>query len=958
MWAKSWPYDAECEQWLPLWLHLQDSAEVAGLIWDEWLAPSVKRAISAGLPEGEADGRRLLVWLAGVHDVGKASPAFAVQGRRLCDRMQSGGGFRSQPSVHQDRSSLRHEVVGAAALDEWLEPMVAGPFAEFRRAQFVAPVLGHHGAFHGRDRLSLAGRRPDLAGEGVWHETRTRLLDRAADRAGVADRVGAWSMAGLSAAAQVELTGVLIMADWIASNDEYFPLLPVDAVPEVEESGPEPSRRALEGWRRVSLGTGWTPVMPSADVDAAFRERFAWAEHGPRPEQRAVIEAAAAMTAPGMLVVEAPMGIGKTEAGLLAAEVLAARSQAGGLMVALPTQATSNAMFSRVLAWLRALPTGSGAADVPLTLLHGKAALNEEFRALPRSRVVQYDLEPVERERGEAPRLRAFVHEWFRGRKRAALAPFTVGTIDQVLFAALRAPHVMLRQLALAGKVVLVDEVHAADVYMSVFLDRAIEWLGASGASVIVMSATLPSSRRTELMAAYERGRRRSGSADAIASEADWQKRADAVLHGDIGYPVVCATAADGPQVHAVPSSPRSIEVDLRRLDDDLDTLVALLSEQLADGGCAVVVRNTVGRAQHTATVLAAAFPGEVTVAHARFIAADRADRDAELLGRFGPPGPGTVRPHRWIVVATQVVEQSLDVDFDLMVTDLAPVDLVLQRLGRLHRHQRGANQCDRPERLRRARAWVTGVEDWSAPVPEPEGGSSKVYGGWLLLAAAAVLAPHLDGEAIRLPQDIAPVVQEAYGEALAFPAAWQEAADRARAADRVTRGRRSGNADKVAIPPVPTSGTGVLGLNVAGTDVHEDSPKGQQAVRDGADSIEVVVVQSDGLQDRVPDWLPDRVRGGGESLPLRDFPVPWDQARTLAMCTLRLPAALCAPKHIDAVIADLAQQYFPGWQESPFLSGQLALVLDGDRRADVAGFRLSYDLDLGLRYERIGEPA
>ncbi|MGC5411567.1 CRISPR-associated helicase/endonuclease Cas3, partial [Streptomyces sp. DT225] len=187
-------------------------------------------------------------------------------------------------------------------------------------------------------------------------------------------------------------------------------------------------------------------------------------------------------------------------------------------------------------------------------------------------------------------------------------------------------------------------------------------------------------------------------------------------------YPVLTAVRHGASPVMRTPGvSGRGPDVVLEPFDDDMDVLTERLADELEGGGCALVVRNTVKRVLETAKALRARFgDGNVTVAHSCFVDVDRAAKDADLLTRFGPPGTAQGRPSGpHIVVASQVAEQSLDVDFDLLVTDLCPVDLLLQRMGRLHRHQRGADQQDRPERLRRARCLVTGA-DWDAEVPVP----------------------------------------------------------------------------------------------------------------------------------------------------------------------------------------------------------------------------------------------
>lgn len=947
MWAKSSPRDAPPEWWLPLWQHLDDTADIAGLLWDGWVPPAVRRLIGDALPEGEADGRRLLCWLAGVHDIGKATPAFAEQVGELANRMVRAG-LTIGPMVRADRSKLRHEIAGAAILDRWLSEQTG--LGRLVRRQVTDVVAGHHGSFPLLSVVRDAPGRPHLIGDAAWSGVQTELLDRASARAGLADRWPEWAGLALPQSVQMLLTGLVVMADWVASGDA-FPLLPLDVVPPVGTDG-GPSDRARRAWREVDLGRRWVPHPLPADPTERFVDRFPQVASAPRPVQRVAAERAAAMTAPGLMIIEAPMGEGKTEAGFLATEVLAARTGATGCFVALPTQATSNAMFRRMLDWLGRLPDQDGVGTQTVALVHGKAALNEDYRGVrfgAPGRAPVYDEDAPDGGPGHerARRLRAAVSEWMTGRKRAALSSFVVGTIDQVLFDALRARHLMLRQLSLAGKVLIIDEVHAADVYMSTFLDRALEWLGAAGTPVVLMSATLPASRRVELYLAYERGRRLCAGDEPDDAEA--AAVVEQRLSGDIGYPVIVTTGADGPGITVLPPSGAGVSVALRRLEDDLPALVDLFRDRLREGGCAVVVRNTVRRAQETAAALKEAFGrDQVTLVHAQFLAVDRAANDTDLLARFGR-GSGSARPAKHIVVATQVVEQSLDVDFDLMVTDIAPADLVLQRIGRLHRHRRGAGEVDRPVPVRSAACYITGV-DWAATPPTPERGAAVVYGRWPLLRALAVLGPNLDGEPIWLPGDIAPLVQEAYADDAALPAGWENAVEQAWRVYANAQAARQHRAQDFALPPVGSHGRDLYDLSYVSVGaVDEDSPAGQACVRDGGESLEVVVVQqgADGT-DRIPDWVP----GGGEALPFRHVEISARQARVLAGCTLRLPFRLTHPRVIDQVIADLERNRFDGWQKTPPLTGQLALVLDDDASATLAGHLLRYDRRTGLVVE------
>lgn len=905
-----------CTAWLPLHQHLDDAAGVAGLLVDHWLSPQVLNRIGSELPDGPTGVRRLACWLAGVHDVGKCSPAFAVQVQTLADRMRRFDLGPDPRLAHSPtRRKLTHSLVGHLAVRDYLADELGfgrrGP-----ATQWASVVGSHHGVPPERTELALVLDHPNLAGTGAWSTIRSRFLDRATTRAGGHEALARYRDITLSKPTQALLTAIVIMADWIASSD-LFPLRPGETLnePPAEPDDELTADRVAAGWAALNLTPRWEPAPYDGDVDALFRRRFDRPAGSVRDVQVAAVEMAAAMAEPGMVIIEAPMGSGKTEAALMAAEVLAHASKADGCFLALPTQATSDAMFKRMRDWLGRLPGWSDRGRVSVRLAHGRAHLNDDYRGLVRSG--RYN------DVGEKGHDGPIAHWWFAGRKKAGLASFVVGTIDQVLFAGLKSRHLMLRHLTLAGKVVIIDEVHAYDVYMSQYLHRVLHWLAAYRVPVVLLSATLPGDRRAELVRAYNSG---LGDAPAAAELVD-------------DYPLVSVSGGLAPR--AVPLPEAGDPVLLDRLDDSLDTLVGYLRTQLADGGCAVVVRNTVPRVQETAERLAGEFGEDrITINHSRFLACDRASKDRDLLRRFGPPENHPDRPDLHIVVASQVVEQSLDVDFDLMVTDLAPVDLVLQRLGRLHRHHR-----DRPERLRQARCALVGVRGWDEEPVTAVRGSRHVYRDHTLLRAAAILA---DRDTLTLPHDIAPLVRLAYGDAPVGPPSWRPAMDAAaRAAADSARERASSARDFLLDE---ARGDTLIGWLHAGVGDASDDPRGVAQVRDGEESLDVLVVLRDaggGLV--VPTWVKD----GGTPIPA-DQDIPPRQARVIAACTLRLPLALSHGGIIDAVIAELERNRFPSFDRSPLLGGQLVLVLDEDRHTTLCGYQLTYDLRKGLIHTQL----
>ena len=943
-WAK---HDFDSDGWLPLYRHMADSAFIAGRLWDEWVPRQARALITSTLSGDESSARALVVWLAATHDIGKATPAFACQVEHLADDMRAHGLDMPLQKQMADRNLAPHGLAGHLLLRDWLVDRDGWRARDTH--QFTVIAGGHHGIPPTNSAIAALDDHPELlrtpGSAATWQQVQTELLDVAASVTGADAHMASWRTVKLPQPAQVLLTALVITADWIASNSDYFPYFPG-----ARSTDPE---RTEAAWRLLDLPRQWHPESPQGAAAELLAARFDLPDGAcPRPVQEQAVRAARDMPGAGLMIIEAPMGEGKTEAALLAAEILAALTGAGGCFVALPTMATSNAMFARFTHWLDHLP-GMPEEAASIFLAHSKAHLNEEFAGYlgggPRLAT------DTDRENGSGTAA-LVAHRWLRGRKKGMLSSFAVGTIDQLLFAGLKSKHLALRHLALAGKVVVIDEAHAYDTYMNTYLDRALSWLGRYGVPAIVLSATLPSDRRRELAQAYTGQSRRSAT----------EGYEEVARTG--AYPLI-TTAVPGTPPRLYPSefSGRSTDVLIEPLDDGLHTLTARLDQELHEGGCVLVIRNTVARVHETVAHLRDHFGDDtVTVAHSRFLDLDRAARDEQLLREYGPPAKvaalGGERPERRIVVASQVVEQSLDVDFDLMVTDLAPVDLILQRMGRMHRHPRGANQSERPPRLRTARCLVTGVDRTQNP-PRPVKGSRTVYGEYPLLRALAALRPHLlenPGEAstLRLPHRISPLVQSAYQEVVDHvgiaPGEWCEALDQALRTEQTKQVDRAVRARTFLLDPAARDGRAIIGWVDAGVGEADDTQSGKAQVRDTGESLEVLVARrnTDGSLTTVP-WLSDG--RGGLALPTDSVPAP-KAARALAASGLRLPYQFTlSGQMIDRAITELESDLVEAWQakEAHWIAGELVLFLDEDDRAELAGHRLHYTESDGLEVTR-----
>jgi len=490
-----------------------------------------------------------------------------------------------------------------------------------------------------------------------------------------------------------------------------------------------------------------------------------------RDLQSAAVDLADTLTTPGIVIVEAPMGEGKTEAAIFLADHWNVLLEQRGCYFALPTQATSNQMFGRVRDYLARRYADS---RVLLQLLHGHAALSAEFEALLKegakpNQSLQLDgVHGEDVNKGDCCAASVAAAEWFTYRKRGLLAPFGVGTVDQALMAALQTKHVFVRLFGLSHKTIIIDEVHAYDAYMSALLERLLNWLAALKSPVVLLSATLPKKRRDALIKAYLTG---LGASDVKMTSSEEDR-----------YPrITWATRDSGGVRRLQTSTQNSRSLKLRLVDGDIFKLAEQLQDALKDGGCAAVICNTVRRAQDVYEALRPFFPGKsdddlpaLDLLHARYLFKDRAEREARTLKRFGKPGDDVRRPNRAVLISTQIIEQSLDLDFDLMITELAPVDLMLQRAGRLHRHQRG--EADRPINLREPQLWISAPSIGEDGLPD-FGVNKRVYDEHILLRSWLEVK---NGKPIAIPENIESLIEAVYDaerpclqEALA--AHWQQ---------------------------------------------------------------------------------------------------------------------------------------------------------------------------------------
>ncbi|MBC2681400.1 CRISPR-associated helicase Cas3' [Corynebacterium sp. 4HC-13] len=907
LWAKSGNEDA----YLRLPQHLIDAACVAEWLWEHWVSRSLKATLSQLWGLEEEYVRRLYCFLAGTHDVGKATVSFqrlvkdSPRENVLLPPLYDVGLSLDWPQGEGPDRKFPHGMASALLLRQWLADR---DVEKMRRVAVSSVVDAHHGFTS--DAQGLANFAEAISGrQSCFDEIATEFLDSMAELTDIDEVLEEIDFGDVPVADALQLmTGLVIMADWIASNEKAFPYTPLHAQ----------RQRLEEAIAYINLPGPWIPLDVPDDTVDLYRRIFAWSDgFQPRPVQAAVVEAAQKTQGPALMIIEAPTGEGKTEAGLAAAHVMGQRCGAQGVFLAAPTMSTANGLFERTANWARRSSRQGEVAS--MFLAHSKNRLVTTFESMRFSGIGE-DGQGSDTGQGEGA---VVATQWLCGAKTGVLSDFVVGTVDQVLMMALQARFSMLRHVGLAGKIIIIDEVHAYDTYMSQYLYRALEWLSRYGVSVILMSATLPPSQKKKLAAAY---------ASQLIEDAE---NAVEVLDTE-GYPLVSVVDATGVRATDVEQRPTDTEMTIHHLDDSLSELASMLTEQLDDGGVGLVICNTVARAQEAYRELAGHFPGEAELHHAAFIAASRSDKEDSLREQLGPSAHrGGLRPWRKIIVATQVAEQSLDIDADLLITDIAPIDLMIQRAGRVHRHHRPAT--DRPSKLQSPKIYVRGIET-RIPVPRFDGGATAVYGDKLLLATLACLP-----DVFRRPDDAEGLVREVYSSQLTIPEEWADAWDVACADDKKKRDRAEARAKTYRFPS-PTYAANLSDLFSqlhSNTETVGGEERGNAQVRDADFTIEVVAIETTeyGYSPLV-----------GDATVLEGMEPSAHAARQLAASTVRLPARMTRREvDFDQIIDELEGQTPGEWHTSSLLRGSVALRFDAQGTATVGRFEVSYDSECGL---------
>lgn len=622
---------------LPLINHLLDVYSAALYLWKTVLPESLKHLVATDLNHDIDQTGEVLSYFCGLHDLGKASEYFQRKVLRKEDNCQC--------------KQENHAITSARYMMA-LDVPLANTFAKF--------LAMHHGAVPSIIDLKSC-ELPKDANE-LYQKYQSKLLHIKLDNYNYSNEYPAWGLA---------FVGLVTLADWLVSQQEHW---------ESQIAEYENLKESLNGVEATIKNAN---ILPKAEINIdeqnIFNQFFKdLATNGvfeARPLQ-STINDKFSTDEQSLTIIEAPTGEGKTEAAFLLAGKHLINQVSGGIFVAMPTQATSNMTYERFNNFLAnicpLIKDETERNKISSVLVHANAMHNEQFKQM-----LNLDAQINSEE------INFQVSDWFTNKKLSLISQFGVGTVDQTLLSVLNVKHFFLRLFGLAGKTIIFDEVHAYDVCMEEIMKHLLAWLKALGSSVVILSATLPENMKKEYLKAW------GAENENISKE----------------YPLITQAVAQEVQQETfeVMSNKyeRKINISFIYQSDNISAIADEVVQSVVPGGRIAVIMNTVCRSQELYEIVKQKLDGlniehDLTLFHARYMLRDRQAKEEIVKKQFGKNAIDDPTKAK-IVIATQVIEQSLDLDFDIMFSDFAPIDLLLQRAGRIHRHKR----TNRPDALK-----------------------------------------------------------------------------------------------------------------------------------------------------------------------------------------------------------------------------------------------------------------
>lgn len=459
------------------------------------------------------------------------------------------------------------------------------------------------------------------------------------------------------------IAAITVISDWLGSNEEFFPFC-------------SKSMELSEYWVNYALANAEKAVttLPKRSSITPFngiKNLFPFIEK-PTPLQQQALSCQLTNIEPELFIMEDVTGAGKTEASMILAHRLMAAGKAHGIYIGMPTQATANGIYQRTAQIYGQLYQAD--SHPSLVLAHGASYMNPTFTQT----IINLDNISQQKYLNNDNSASSECNEWFVDtRKKSLLAEVGVGTLDQALMAVMPFKHQSLRLLGLRHKLLILDEVHAYDSYMVKLLESLLHYHASQGGSAIILTATLPFFLREKLLNAFYSGLTSTPSS--------------LTFNTDLPFPLFTQLNQKNLAEQAIDTRDevkRQVKIDWI---DNINSGIEKIKSAIEQGKIICWIKNSVADAISLYQQIQQNLhldSKQILLFHSRFTYCDRLDIEQKTLAWAGKTSNHTIRADK-VIIATQVIEQSLDLDFDEMISDIAPIDLLIQRAGRLQRHVR-----------------------------------------------------------------------------------------------------------------------------------------------------------------------------------------------------------------------------------------------------------------------------
>lgn len=660
----------------PLFKHLIDTSIFAELILEKIVSQQQINIMINDLDINKDMLVEIIKFAAGMHDIGKCNPEWQVNTLKIHPEHESLKDLIIPETINKDLNKWRHDINSGVFFANNSRIKNTG----FKKL-LTEISASHHGDFNvSKEVLKHSKYSIDLK----WVETQQKIEEKiieVLELENIIDYELKINNDNDSVRSKILITGIVVLADWLASRGDFI----------VQTENQNSYKEYRNNTRKIAnkhmnlLGLNkplwkkeitWESMFPQISTPNDFQKSF--------------IEQQETFKTNGLTLISAPMGIGKTETALYLASINGSHTNNSGFWLTLPTQATANAIFERSTEVIEKIYSNK---ENSVALLHSNSKLNEAMEKITKKNkrvfaedVINYkenmddfdESSAVELENSFYNASNLFISEFLVEQKTGGMSSAVISTVDQAINSVTPLKHNMLRWLSITGKTIILDEVHDFDSYTFNLIEKFLEWAGYFNLNIILMSASLSEKSQKKLVKAYAGNRNTE----------------NVIPNGGINSPSwVHIKNYNNESInknvsnYIKPQEYNEYTINMMETDSPTDEIEKIIKNN--KNANTLVVSHTVNQAISFYRKIKENYDGEVILLHSRMTENEKQKILKNILSYSGKPGVSKERkPH--ILISTQLVQQSMDIDYDLIISIMSPLPELLQRIGRVYRHDQG----------------------------------------------------------------------------------------------------------------------------------------------------------------------------------------------------------------------------------------------------------------------------